>query len=240
MSEPLSKSRIECFELCPRRYKYIYVEGRKAELEESVEARLGKSFHQFAYDFFDLVDEVKLETLKTLEDVETYFRSLVPEHLPTAVRRWCYNFCSFEARHYISVRKIDSKYFFPIARELMLEVEDFKGIIDRIDLLTSNKAIVIEYKTSPYWNLRSLRRELTFYAALINSAKVLDIPVVRIGCYSAYFNRWWYGAITKQTVRAILRRIQKMKEQIAEGKFPRRLTAICRRCEFSQECLYGG
>jgi len=231
----LSKSKIESFETCPRLFKYLYIDGRATEVEESLQASIGKLFHNFAYSFFDMIDDVKLIELYNLSDVKQYFLRLIPKELPEPVKELCRNFCEFEALHWTSVRNINTEYFFPLARELRLETERFSGKIDRIDKLVSGNAIVIEYKTTPDWNLRKLRRELTFYASLVNSSKVLENTVTQIGCYNAYLNRWWHSDISIHTIRALERRVVKI---LKEKKFPRKLSGACRHCPFARECLY--
>jgi CRISPR/Cas system-associated exonuclease Cas4 (RecB family) len=41
-----SHSKLSCFEQCPRKYKYRYVDEIETEMRESIEAFLGKRVHE--------------------------------------------------------------------------------------------------------------------------------------------------------------------------------------------------
>jgi len=65
-----SHSRINCFETCPLKYKYEYVEKMEIEELEGIEAFLGSRVHEAMMKIYQ---DVKFAKLTTLEEVLAYY-----------------------------------------------------------------------------------------------------------------------------------------------------------------------
>ena len=67
-----SHSRIGCFEQCPLKYKFNYIDKLETEIEDTVEAFLGKRVHE---TLEKLYKDLKFQKLNTLKELLDFFNS---------------------------------------------------------------------------------------------------------------------------------------------------------------------
>jgi len=232
----LHKSMIQDYSVCPYKYKLKWLEKRP--ILPTPESTIGKSFHTFAHDFFDLVQKEKLMQLQTADEVREYMRSVIPK-VPSLVKDLCLNFVDFEVDHFLKVRNLSLDYFFPLARELYLETKIFAGTIDRLDLLTDNSICIFEYKTSQYLHMPTIRRECAFYKLLLESTsgKWRALKVSSFAVYNPVLNKFVFEKFSRNSSAALMRWIGRMKTSHEENDFPKKFGTLCRWCDFRFECL---
>jgi len=234
----LHKSHLTAFNLCPRYFEFLYLKGGIHTIKTWPFAQVGEQFHEFAKNFFTWIEREELERLQTREEVRSYFSAFVKTDVPL-LRQNCLNFCEFETEHYFAVKQYGFRYFLPLHMELEVATEQFEGTIDRVDLLSDNTSLILEYKTEAYWSLPKLKQELTFYALLYNyTAK--KHPSTHIGCYNSHLNLFWVDKISLRTAEKVERQILQVLDCIKEESFEKKITGFCRFCPLSRECLYGG
>lgn len=236
----ISKTLLETFRSCPYRFKKLFLE--RVPIQVGVEAKQGRDFHKFAFEFFDVVNYKHLLTLTLRREVVEYLETLIP-NVNAEQRKFCGNFVQFEADHYLRLRhsmgieKVMT-YFVPIAREVEVETDAFFGHIDRVDLLVSRRLLSMEYKTVAYFNKQRARREGSFYAMIGNLSERFTMPFSHTACYNARVNQFAVWKLHQATFRSIDVTLQEMKEAMESKKFGRKFSGLCSRCQFSGECLW--
>ena len=63
-----SYSRLKCFEQCPQKYKFQYIDKIKVEVKENIELFLGKRVHETLKKLYQDLQYQKLNTLEELLD----------------------------------------------------------------------------------------------------------------------------------------------------------------------------
>jgi len=63
-----SHSRLKCYEQCPKKYKFQYIDEIKIEVKESIELFLGKRVHETLKKLYQDLQHQKLNTLEELLD----------------------------------------------------------------------------------------------------------------------------------------------------------------------------
>jgi len=232
---PMSKWSLQLYIRCPKLFKAV--RDNVVKLQESPSAVIGKSFHQFAYHFFvNWLDYDILQNLVSLDDVLAYYsESLEGIENPTLLE-YCKCFLKREAERWLKCR--DVNLYKPVLLEhpLTVELSDFKFIVivDRVDREDSY-ARVWEYKTG-YVDLTSIRRETALYACLINKAKVLDVPVTHWACFNPAECTFYSGPIHINTIRALNKWLNRLKESFEKDHWPKKMSPLCARCPLALEC----
>jgi len=233
MELKVRKSMLADFNLCPRMFKYVWIDQIPRAVARP--AVVGKTFHEFANEFFDVVEYKKAKSMLSVRQVRDYFVSLIPEDVNSEIRTLCENFCAFEAYRLMSV---DEKHFYPLERELHVDTPDLEGTIDRIDLLDDNEVMPIEYKTGLRVEPYALKREVVFYALLVNFCDSLDFKATKVGCYMPRTQEFWTAEINSKSIRALARNIAKLKQAVKQKDFPRNVSGVCRVCGYGEMCLW--
>jgi len=73
-----SHSKICCFEQCPLRYKFQYIDKIKTEIEQSVEAFLGSMVHEALEKLYT---DLKFQKVMKLDEVLDFYNELWQEKL---------------------------------------------------------------------------------------------------------------------------------------------------------------
>ena len=237
----LSKSSLNTYLVCPRLYKYIYVD--KVPLPpKSPAAQRGIDVHQFCYDFYDYV---------TVSGSEFYIdQKWLEEQLLIATdeaRPFMENFIQLEKERWkVCVEHCPEKpekYFYPVLREekIVNLGLGMVGIVDRVDLNFDDETYtVVDYKTEKYdrrpWKLTEHRREMAFYKKLLENSGLLDGEVTHFCIYYPRSNDVWCEKFNNRTLNALERNMEKVRNAIKAGEFPCKVSVYCRWCELRHIC----
>ncbi|RLG44837.1 MAG: hypothetical protein DRN81_03495 [Thermoproteota archaeon] len=240
----LRKSMLEAWIACPKRYELMFV--KKVKPKRTVALTVGTLFHEYARRFFDIIDYDKLLRLTDVKDkyLERKVVELFAETLPAhpLLRPLCLNFIKFEAKLWVKLLYMFDdpiRYFVPIAREehIISDELGLESTIDRIDRLSDDSYVNIEYKTGYHWSIRDLRRELSFYNILANASKRFDKPVTHIAAYNPRLNRYFVEPVSQRLLQATRRRILQFKRSQELGIYERRKGRRCYYCLVLDKCL---
>ncbi len=244
-----SNSRLSCFEQCPLKFKYKYIDKIKVETEETIEAFLGKRVHE---SLEKLYHDLRLEKLNSLEEVLEHFNS-----------RWDKNWddskiiingnVGIEERKNMGTRFLSSYYNrhtpFNHSRTIGLEMPikvdlngdgkfKIRGFVDRISL-ADNTIEIHDYKTSSHLPAKEhleQDRQLALYAI---AAKEM-LP------FASQINLVWHFLAFDREIRVIPNKehleqvrsntISLIEKINSEKEFPARETKLCSWCEFQNIC----
>ena len=244
-----SHSRLSCFEQCPLKFRYKYIDKVKTETEETIEAFLGKRVHE---SLEKLYHDLKLENLRSLDEILEFFNS-----------RWDRNWddnkiivngnIGIDERKNMGTKFLSSYYNrhspFNHSRTVGLEMPikidlngdgrfKIKGFVDRLSL-AGNTIEIHDYKTGshlPAQEHLAHDRQLALYA--IAARKMLP--------FANEINLVWHFLAFDKEVRLIAdeKRLEQVKhstisliEKInSEKEFPANESRLCPWCEFQQAC----
>jgi len=239
----LKKTYIQAFASgCPKQFADVYIH-RVYELPRNPAMIRGQNFHDWAAKFFEYAKWEELQELKTLEDIVGYFRLFVPKDVAEeGLKKAMFNFCEFEAKHVLAVRKpeLGPRYFYPLEREFVIDTKTLDCHIDRIDLLDIDNCICpMEYKlmhTWSKWTFSYIRRELVFYSIALNVIPKYKGRAKYIGAYNPLLDKFFFEHIHRNTVAAVIRWVHRLKDSVEKGDFPRKPGPRCTSCPSIEEC----
>lgn len=234
ISVKIRKSMLNEFEVCPAKFKLHWIDGVPRCVEEL--AKIGKQFHKVVYNFFDLVDWERLKRLNTKDEVKEYFWSIIEPGTP-GVERFVGNFIDFESSRFLGLTVKRPEYFFPLERELHIETEHFEGTVDRVNLIPGGYVSCFEYKTGNVFALRSLRQELAWYLMLLNTIDKYRNKAVYIECLNVNIPCYMFEKVSRNTLYALSRRINRLNEAIRTNNFPPRISHACLTCPAKRQHL---
>lgn len=212
----IHKSWLQQWKQCPYAFKLLTID--KVKPMETFETSLGTMFHEIAARYFD--NPLKIED--------------VPEILKQPYK----NFINWEQRRYKTLEvKGLQEFYKPIQIEVYLEskIHPIAGTIDRIDWFDPGKSIiVIDYKTGSWYNISTLRQELTLYALL--AEENLRMPCDFIGMYNPVQDYFWMEQRKSQTEKALLKNINQMLEDLKNDKFEPKPSSHCGWCYALEYC----
>lgn len=231
MSYKLSKSKINAYLQCPRKFRYSYINN--IETEENEYIKIGNDVHQIAEDFIKLWqkdDSIDFE--KTLLELESKYEKDYRDH--------CQNLAEF-----FKGKLIDEGYeVFSTEEHLFSEKYNFSGLAD-IVLEKEGKLTVVDYKTGKSKRAMDYVTELCYYKMLVEDAypnetvEYAAIYFTKDGKYSELkFIEEEYSAlncsITEYNNKIKL--IEEVREKIEAGEFAPKRQYLCQYCDFKTNC----
>lgn len=240
-----SHSRLSCFEQCPLKFRYKYIDKIKTETEETIEAFLGKRVHEALEKIYH---DLRLEKLRSLNEMLEFYSSRWDKNWSDKILMVRSN--NTEIQRSMGIRHISDYYNrhspFNHSRTIGLEMPiklslngfRIKGFIDRLSL-ADDTIEIHDYKTGsrlpPVEHLER-DRQLALYAM---AAKEM-LP------FAKEINLVWHFLAFDREVRLIAdeKRLEQVKcntinliEKInSEKGFPAKQSALCAWCEFQKIC----
>jgi putative RecB family exonuclease len=245
-SNSYSFSRVKCYQQCPLRYRFRYIEGRK-EAFRSIESFLGSAVH-------DILEWLYAQRDDGREPVET-------EVLEEFSRRW-----SEERDRAVAVVRVadDDEDYFRLGREMLsrffcetysrdqsltVSLEQrvskrlsadllFTGFADRVGRTDTGRLFVIDYKTSKSEGNGSEFSEglqAPLYAACVldhhdDAEALAGYHYLRHGS-----TRW--QIVDRDRAQQLVQRFVELVGQVeAAGDFPARPGVLCAWCGFNAIC----
>ena len=230
MSYKLSKSKINEYLQCPRKFRYVYV--NEIETEENEHFKIGGDVHKIAEDFIKLWQkDDSIDFLDTLYELESKYEDDYKDHCQNLAEFFkekltCEGYEVFSTEEYI----ISEKYNFSGKSDLVLEKD--------------GKLTVIDYKTGKSSSVRDYVTELCYYKMLVEDkySKTVEYAAIfftKDGGYSELmFTDAQYSAvncsITEYNNKIEL--IEEVREKIEAGEFPPKRQYLCKSCDFKDHC----
>lgn len=179
----ISKSKMGCYDDCPRNYSYKYIFHFPVDTEPSSVTIIGIEAHQMLCDFFDIIDIKKIQKIKSFD--YQYFISLMDEYFDSKnfenkkeLEIYYQRFAKYIATN---IEKYDLKESIPIHREKKIYSKklNLMGIIDVIGY-RKNGYYVLDYKSNENYVKKF---ELALYAMVVNDSDLLDDKIKWVGSY---------------------------------------------------------
>ena len=231
MSYKLSKSKINDYLQCPRKFRYSYI--NKIETEENEYFKIGGDVHQIAEDFIKLWQkDDSIDFLDTLYELESKYDDDYKDH------------CIHLADFFKEKLTCEGYEVFSTEEYLFSEKYNFSGLAD-IVLEKDGKLTVIDYKTGKSKSARDYVTELCYYKMLVEDAypdKTVEYAAIyftKDGKYSELkFIEEDYSAVNCSVTEYNnkIELIEKVREKIEAGEFSPKRQYLCQYCDFKTHC----
>ena len=231
MSYKLSKSKINDYLQCPRKFRYAYI--NEIETGENEYFKIGGDVHQIAEDFIKLWQkDDSIDFLDTLYELESKYDDDYKDH------------CIHLADFFKEKLTCEGYEVFSTEEYLFSEKYNFSGLAD-IVLEKDGKLTVIDYKTGKSKSARDYVTELCYYKMLVEDAypdKTVEYAAIyftKDGKYSELkFIEEDYSAVNCSVTEYNnkINLIEKVREKIEAGEFPPKRQYLCQYCDFKTHC----
>ena len=245
-----SHSRLSCFEQCPQKFKYQYIDKLETEQVETVEAFLGVRVHE---SLEKLYTDLQHQRMLTLEELLEYLRSewranwsediiiVKTEYNEENYRRMAEKYLSDYYRRYA-----------PFTRDKTIALEDLitidldgtgeyrlQGYIDRLAEAGEGSYEIHDYKTNSRLPLQAYLqkdRQLALYMIGVKH-HYPDAKRVRLIWHFLAFDKEMDSTRTDAELQALKDQTKSLIDTIeAEEKYPASPSFLCDWCEFKTVC----
>ncbi len=247
-----SHSRLSCFEQCPQKFKYKYIDKIETEIQESIEAFLGKRVHE---SLEKLYHDLRLDRLNSREEILEFFNSRWEKSWNDKILM--VKKINPETQKSMGIKHISDYYSrynpFNHSRTIGLEMPvkfeldgdgkfRIKGFIDRLSL-AGNILEIHDYKTGGRMPaIEQLERDRQLYLYAMAAKKMFP--------FAEQTNLVWHFLAFDKTIeiKADEKRLELLKndtikliEKInSEKEFPATESKLCAWCEFQNICGNNG
>ena len=243
-----SHSGLTCFEQCPLKFKFAYIDKLETEIEETVESFLGSRVHEALEKLYK---DLKFQKLNSLKELLDFFNSEWKKNWNDAiviVRN------EYDEENY---RKMGEKFIadyyerykpFNHSRTIALETEKTVDLNDkyhihiRIDRLAMKDDTIYEihdYKTSnrlPTQEDLDDDRQLAIYAYGIKKMYP-DAKKVKLVWHFLAFDKEMSSERTPEQLEDLRKEVIELIKKIeSEKEFPSNVSTLCDWCEFQSIC----
>ena len=160
----LSKSKINTFIECPRKFKYRYIDEITEEANKYM--LLGTEVHEIA-------EEIAIELMEGNEIDDVFLNLEYDEKLEDHIRGLEKFFKDIYSNGY---------EIFSVEEYIVDDKSNMNGIVDVVIKNSKDELIIFDYKTVKPRNIDKYKLELCVYKILLES-KYLDLNVVSAGIY---------------------------------------------------------
>jgi len=237
----ISKSSLNTYLQCPRRFKYNYLDKLKPA-ETSPQAQRGIDVHNFCNEFYDHIDFHNKHF-----DIDINFLGPWMESCSDEAKLCIQNFIDFEYRRWNICRSLypvnPKKLFIPLLRESKFVSEKLQQvtIIDRLDQRLDGNYTLVEYKSERFqdkdWKKTEFRREMALEKSTLETSpeftKKFPNDIVDFVVYFPRSNDIMMEKFNWRSMKAMQNAIEKMRRAIDLGSFPCNVEYHCRFCNFS-------
>jgi putative RecB family exonuclease len=249
-----SHSKIGCFETCPQKYKFQYVDKIRQEGFESVEAFLGSRVHETLEHLYKSLNSGQLltedETLMYYEaawdsnwseDVQIVEKGRKAEHYRKVGRQCVQDYY----RHYQPFnqgRVLDTEKLLVIKLDAKGQYQ-MRGIVDRIDKVSDGVFEIHDYKTNrslPSQEQKDQDRQLALYEIGLRDFLGGNVKKVALIWHFVRFDHEIRSFRTKKELedlrKAMIAKIQQIESATERNDFPPCESNLCNWCEYRPLC----
>ncbi len=243
-----SHSRLSCFEQCPLKFKFAYIDKLETEVEETVESFLGSRVHETLEKLYKDLKFQKLNTLKELLDFyneewkKNWNDSIVivrEEYDEENYRKMGEKFLS---DYYERYKPFNHSRTIALETERTVELNDKYEIhirIDRLAMKDENTYEIHDYKTSnrlPTQEDLNNDRQLAIYAYGIKKMYP-DAKKIKLVWHFLAFDKEMSSERTPEQLEDLRKEVIELIEKIeAQKEFPSKVSSLCDWCEFQNQC----
>jgi len=244
-----SHSRLSCFEQCPRRYRYRYVEEIEVKETQGIEAFTGTLVH---LSLQHLHEEVARGNVLTADELIEHFKTLWDEHYESSrvkvVKRG--TTCSDHRMRAIAGLQAYHRRYHPFDEGEMIGTERevrfivggnhrFVGYIDMLRSMGDGVYEVHDFKTGrrlPSPGELKADRQLTLYDIGVRQ-NFPDAREVRLKWHFLAYDRELASSRTPEELRSLEAHVSDLIDRIESTScFQCRSGPLCHWCEYSDIC----
>lgn len=250
----LSFTRVSTYLKCPQRYKFIYVDGLPTAPRSYFS--FGNSIHKALEEFY------KCDIRQMRIPPSSFLLELLDRHWSSAgysskreelrakeeAKKLLMSFYRAEIFNYKPALAVEKEFSFTF------EGYEFKGRIDRVDLISSDKIVLVDYKTnsiSPSYG--KTNGGSTFYEETSYKMEEFLQPLVyKVGAEAVFpdkqverivFHYLKHGekvlfSIGDDAIEKGMEKIREVLSGILENRFTPKPNGYCKQCEFIDRCTY--
>jgi putative RecB family exonuclease len=243
-----SHSRLSTFEQCPLRFKYVYIEERETEIEESVEAFLGKRVHE---TLEKLYTDLKFQKIPTLQELLNFFNAEWQKNWTDAVKivRESYSKENYKklgeqylTDYYNRYQPFKEDRTVALEKRILIKLDPYhvvQGYIDRLSCKEDGIYVIHDYKTTgslPENSYIEEDRQLALYTMAVRQSYP-DCKRVILVYHFLAFDKEFVTEKNEVQLEALRKDVMKLIDVIeAASDFPARMSTLCDWCEFQPEC----
>lgn len=244
-----SHSRISCYEQCPLKFRYQYIDRIRPETGETIETFLGSRVHE---TLEKLYTDLKFEKYPELQELLHYYNKrwdeeyndgilivreeYTPENYRKMGERYITDYYNtYKPFNHSRTIALETEYTVPIDDE-----ENYKMHV-RIDRLAINDGVyeIHDYKTSnnlPGQDYFDNERQLALYAYGVK-CKFSDAKKIRLIWHYLAFNKEMVSTRTDNDLEDLRKETLKLINEIEnKDEFPSRESSLCSWCEYKTLC----
>jgi putative RecB family exonuclease len=242
-----SNSRLSCFEQCPLKFKFAYIDKIEAEIPTTVEAFMGDMVHQALEKLYK---DLQFEKILTQKELIAFYNDLWEKNWneDILIVRKEYdkdNYRKIGERalvdYYKHYKPFDESITIALETKKMMDISDKYHIHVRIDRLAFKDGVyeIHDYKTSsrlPTQQELDEDRQLALYAYGIKKMYP-DAKKVELVWHFLKFDKEMRSSRTAEQLEALRGEVLKLIKKIEECKdYPAKVSALCDWCEFQNIC----
>jgi len=243
-----SYSKVSCFEQCPLKYKFQYIDKIKTEIEQTVEAFLGNLVHE---TLEKLYTDLKFQKIMSLDEVLEFYNDLWKKNWNDAIvivkkeydkenyRKMGEKFLTDYYNHY---RPFDQGKVIGLETTEFIDLDDkykFHVRIDRLNETDEGVYEIHDYKTGGYLPEQAKfdeDRQLALYSLWILK-KFDNVMGIKLIWHYLAFDKEIVSERTQDQLMKLRRETIKAIDKIEVAKdFPAVVTKLCDWCEFRPIC----
>ncbi len=243
-----SYSKVTCFEQCPLRYKFQYIDKIKTEIEQSIEAFLGSLVHEALEKLYT---DLKFQKLMKLNDVLDFYNDLWQKNWNDAIvivkkgydkenyRKMGEKFLTDYYNHY---KPFDKGKVLGLETTEFIDLDDkykFHVRIDRLNEADDGVYEIHDYKTGGYLPEQARLdedRQLALYSLWVLKT-FGNVKKVKLIWHYLAFDKELVSERTQDQLMKLRRETIKAINKIESAKdFPSVVTKLCDWCQFRPIC----
>jgi len=245
-----SHSRLSCFEQCPLKFKYQYLDKIEPKVQQSVEAFMGSMVHS---TLEKLYKDIRFKKENSIEELIEYYNKIWKENWSDSIRivRKEYNEENFRKMGEQYIRDYYERYYpftdgkiIGIEKKIMISLDkegkyQLQGFIDRLMSTGDGKYEIHDYKTNievPQEEYLKKDRQLALYAIAIIE-KYQDAKNVKLIWHFLSGNKEIVIEKTNEELEKLKADTIKLIDKIeSEKEFKQKPSALCKWCEYRDIC----
>ena len=243
-----SYSKITCFEQCPLRFKFQYIDKIKTEIEQTIEAFLGGIVHEVLEKLYT---DLKFQKVMKINEVLDFYSDLWQKNLNDAIvivkkgydkenyRKMGEKFLTDYYNHY---KPFDKGKVLGLETTEFIDLDDkykFHVRIDRLNEAEDGAYEIHDYKTGGYLPEQvkfEEDRQLALYSLWVLK-KFGDVKRIKLIWHYLAFDKEIVSERTQDQLMKLRRETIKAINKIESAKdFPSVVTKLCDWCNFRPIC----
>lgn len=245
-----SHSRLACFERCPLKFRFKYIDKIEAEREQGVEAFLGTMVHAALEKLYK---DLRFKKVDTLEELLEWFREEWDRNWSDSIIivRKDYTEENYKAMGEDYIRDYYKRYH-PFGQSRTIALEErvtisldpkgkyrLQGYIDRLSYGGKGLYEVHDYKTNfniPVKQYLEDDRQLALYAlAVLNNYQ--DAKRVKLVWHFLSVDKEYVTEKSQEDLERLKKDTMSLIDEIrSEKEFPPKPGVLCSWCEFRTQC----